>query len=49
VDEYGWTVLHHVAMDSYNDEGAAAIFDELMPFSWKAAWVDPPPICQQWA
>ena len=48
-DEYGWTALHHVAMDSYDDEGAAAIFDELMLFSWKAAWVDPPPICQQWA
>ena len=48
-DEYGWTALHHVAMDSYDDEGAAAIFDELMLLSWKAAWVDPPPICQQWA
>jgi len=35
-DEYGWTALHHAAIESYEQEEAAAIFKELLKFSWQA-------------
>ena len=48
-DDYGWTGLHHAAFDSYEDEGAAQIFEELLSFPWEAAWVHALPVCQQLA
>ena len=35
-DAHGWTALHHAALESYDQENAAAIFKELIAFPWQA-------------
>ena len=35
-DAYGWTALHHAALESVDHEDGATIFKELMRFEWQA-------------
>ena len=35
-DAYGWTALHHAALESVDHKEGATIFKELMRFSWQA-------------
>ena len=35
-DAYGWTALHHAALESVDHKDGATIFKELMRFSWQA-------------